>query len=292
MIRKYFPASRSSFGSTLTRFVFSRLKKLFFPVLWWLHKRKYPVPRPETESPTRDEFIETCQRLPRIRNSGWQRLYVGRRGVAKTYTGTRHILNWLKKGEAVAVNWNVHVEPWQRHLYYRWREPEELIGLENCHVFIDESQAEFNSRDYINMTPEVQQWVREMRHWDLTLDLFVQVFTDLDKTFREQVDEVLWIHRIGTRRVHIPFFSNIIVYWEHERIMHSLNEEALWEPISFINWLMDAMWMGGRIGYLDRKVFRKYNTKVKGLLEQAIREGKKERRAVAQTYIEAARKHV
>lgn len=138
---------------------------------------------------------------------------IGRPGHGKTQWTVkklRQILwrNWkwrrkTKQLRKVYVNFDIkpkHLEKWKDYII-RFKDPEELIAIEDADIFIDEVARYFEARDWEKLSPDLRTFLQE--HDKVGCDIYANTQTprSVDVAFRRLCERVWRVTKLlGSRR--------------------------------------------------------------------------------------------
>lgn len=140
----------------------------------------------------------------------------GRIGQGKTYGATADVLDDLRRGRVVYVNWKIDYEGWNQQrdllfiiggLLFPWRTtyydyPKENLKfiavdvdfiknfskLTNCIVYLDEGHVVFDSYEMAKMSMEKRVSVLHTRHFDRSIHIISQRPTAIHRMLRANVN--------------------------------------------------------------------------------------------------------
>jgi len=116
------------------------------------------------------------------------RIYTGLPGSGKTYVLVRQALKFLKKGVHVWTNFSIKpVDPKYMPFLHYWRRVEDLRGVKNGIILMDEAQIYFNSRKWADLPSEWQYKLQQHRKEGLHIFGTVQNIKRIDTIMRELV---------------------------------------------------------------------------------------------------------
>lgn len=143
-------------------------------------------------------------------------LRYGRIGQGKTYGATMDVLDDLKRGKVVYINWKMNYEgidqrkdwifilggllfPWKRDYYVFPKEnlryikvDEQFIDtfakLTDCSVYLDEGHVMFDSYEMAKMNMQKRTAVLHTRHFDRSINIISQRPTAIHVTMRANVN--------------------------------------------------------------------------------------------------------
>jgi hypothetical protein len=155
-------------------------------------------------------------------------LYYGRIGMGKTYTATADVLDDLKKGIVVYVNWPIEFEGYDerssfKHLIASLLFPfvktkfkvipktnlkmikvdeyfaENFQKLRNCKVYLDEGHTAFDSYEMAKMSMDKRVAILHTRHFDRTIQIISQRPTAIHTVMRDNVNRFYKFQRFGKK---------------------------------------------------------------------------------------------
>jgi len=162
-------------------------------------------------------------------------LYYGRIGMGKTYTATADVLDDLKKGNVVYVNWPVKFDGFDERKSFakllasllfpfsktkfkvipkdnlRYIKVDEHFHdtfgqLRNCKVYLDEGHVVFDSYEMAKMSMQKRVSILHTRHFDRTINIISQRPTAIHTVLRDNVNRFYKFQRYG-KRVPFMFFK-------------------------------------------------------------------------------------
>lgn len=210
-------------------------------------------------------------------NEGSINMYYGKIGHGKTYAATADILDLLKEGKVVYVNWHIVVDdfddrydvlmslknllffrknffkiPCAQNLHYfdpeNFNSTGELVewlsSLNDCHIFFDEGQDMFDSYEGTKFSKAKRRLILHTRHYHRTLNIISQRPTAIQVSARGNVnrfykcEKLFYIPFLG-----IPYFCR---YEFQDMVGETVDEDA--DPVSKKRYLGNS------------RVFNAYNT--------------------------------
>lgn len=122
-------------------------------------------------------------------------LHTGRPGTGKTYSLTKNILKYLKKGEKVFCNYKLFPNELEKEKYYieknlliYWKNPHDILNIKSGIVAMDEAHVYFNSRKWKDLPEEFLRLLAQHRKKGLHIEGTVQHINRIDIVMRELVD--------------------------------------------------------------------------------------------------------
>jgi len=206
-----------------------------------------------------------------IKDQGKLIIKFGPRGNGKSVSDVADGLESMRHEEYNAFNYDITLPPDVNPKYYiRFSNLEELIHREYVRIHLDEAQWSFSNRGWENMAPETRQFVCELRHAKCALICLVQIFTDIDVTFRNQSDFVFSMHRL-------PFGFVLSQNWTRKSLDPNeqppfVREGIIWAALNPARWFR-----------LTKEVKRAYDTHVRFMVDSPLT--KDEKRQLAQKNI-------
>lgn len=209
-----------------------------------------------------------------VASEGSINMYYGKIGNGKTYAATADILDLLKQGKVVYLNWKMIVEDFDdreslfitimnimlfRKRFYKipcaqnlhFFDPEtfnstgELVewlsGLNDCHIFFDEGQDMFDSYEGTRFSKSKRRLILHTRHYHRTLNIISQRPTAIQVSARGNVNRFYKCVKVASW----PWIR-FVRYEFQDMTGETVDEEA--EPIS-----TKSYWG-------SNKVFDAYNT--------------------------------
>jgi len=185
-------------------------------------------------------------------------MYYGMIGNGKTYAATADVLELLKQGKVVYVNWKIIVKDfddrenfwmilkniilWRKNFYKipcaqnlhifdpeKFNSTGELVewlsGLNDCHIFFDEGQDMFDSYEGTKFSKAKRRLILHTRHYHRTLNIISQRPTAIQVSARGNVNRFYKCVKLATWPW--PRFAR---YEFQEMTGETVNELA--EPIS------------------------------------------------------------
>jgi len=161
--------------------------------------------------------VEVTQELIDIfePDEGSVNMYYGRIGNGKTYAATADVLELLRRGRIVYVNWHIQYDGFDQRknrgwvfmnfvfgrsrFYYfpkenlRYFDPDEitvefLASLNDCEIFIDEGQWIFDSYEGTKFSKEKRRLILHTRHLNRSLNIISQRTQSIQVSARGQVN--------------------------------------------------------------------------------------------------------
>ena len=152
--------------------------------------------------------------------------YYGRIGQGKTYAGTSDVLELLRKGEVVYVNWPINyngfderkdisyvimslILPWKKRFFNFPKENlkflpidehfhEKLQSITDAHVFLDEGHVVFDSYEMAKLDIKKRMSILHTRHFNRSIHIISQRPT----------------------AIHVVMRANVNVFYKCEKILH------------------------------------------------------------------------
>lgn len=149
----------------------------------------------------------------------------GRIGQGKTYGATADVLDELKRGHVVYVNWKIDFEgydqrdsllyligsllfPWKNKLFVFPKENLKFIEIDanfidkfatltNCSVYLDEGHVVFDSYEMAKMSMKKRTSVLHTRHFDRSINIISQRPTAIHRMLRANVNRFYKYEKYG-----------------------------------------------------------------------------------------------
>ena len=127
-------------------------------------------------------------------------LITGKVGSGKTYYLAKVAFESLLKGIDVYSNVRFNIKPEYnfKGKYTYWQDFSELIAVRHGLIIMDEAQIYLNARKWLTLPEDFQHKIAQHRHHQLNLLGATQNFFRVDISMRENVDEYLEGHKIGS----------------------------------------------------------------------------------------------
>jgi len=82
-----------------------------------------------------------------------------------------------------------------------WNRLEEIVGIEECDLFIDEIGTYFDSRLWPDLSLDCRRWIAQTAKRGVDFWCTAQDFAQVDLSFRRLVDQLFYVQKIiGSRR--------------------------------------------------------------------------------------------
>lgn len=155
-------------------------------------------------------------------------LYIANKGAGKSTQLAKNAIKAIKRGETVYTNANDlkvnDVEIFNTYdlgYYY----------LSDAFVAVDEISLFFDNRQHAKTAPEFVEWLREIRHDRLKVDLYSQSY-DCDKKIRTMCDNIY----IGTK------FMRVLTVWRRLRKNVAIKDSAMDAQSQIVDALAFTPW--------------------------------------------------
>lgn len=128
----------------------------------------------------------------------------GLNGVGKTAYAVSLLRRWQAKGHAIAANIGVRGAQ-QVHNF------DDLMGLRNCVLLLDEVTASASSRQFASLSPEALLFFQTLRHSNVGLIWTAPTYDRADLALRSLTLRWTFIRPLVTRRVEGSAWSSTLV---------------------------------------------------------------------------------
>jgi hypothetical protein len=115
----------------------------------------------------------------------------GKKGSGKTFLIAKFLERDNKNGVPIVANFKLLFCEY-RHFHLL----QEIFGLTNCSIGIDEGQKLFEARRFMSLPPQFCEMVAGDRHDHITLYATTQNITHVDKRVRDNVDILYSVKRV------------------------------------------------------------------------------------------------
>lgn len=140
-------------------------------------------------------------------------IYTGLPGAGKSQKMAKTMLDilvrnrkWYKKsGILRKVHTNMRLSPQYEHEFGEflapyWTDPEQLVKMRDCDVFIDEIATYFDSTQWANMPLPVKRWLQQHRKFGIEIYGTTQDFAMIDKSMRRMTTDLFLLKKLfGSR---------------------------------------------------------------------------------------------
>lgn len=117
-----------------------------------------------------------------LRNSKWKKESGVTRPIASNLIFSQEFHDWAQLDMGVPINY--------------WENLDQLIELEQCDVLIDEVGNYFDSRGWQDLSLDARRWLTQGSKMGIELYGTAQDFSQVDKSFRLLVNELIHIRKI------------------------------------------------------------------------------------------------
>lgn len=161
-------------------------------------------------------------------------IFVGLPAMGKTYVLTRKALDFVRQGRHIYTNYDLSLKenslfyPYKEQIHF-WETTDELTGINEGVIIMDEAQVYFNSRAWADADVRLQYKLQQHRKDGLDIFGTVQHEKRLDTVMRELVSHYYQCNKFFSSRENARKVFGIIrvsVYYPEE--IQKVKREKAW----------------------------------------------------------------
>jgi len=100
-----------------------------------------------------------------------------------------------------------------KEILHYWKDPEELVGFQDCDVVIDEIATYFDATQWKELPLDVKRWLQQHRKLGIEIYANTQTFSTIDISFRRLTDELYLLKKLLGSRDPSPTKPKVKTIW-------------------------------------------------------------------------------